>query len=79
VKLGLVDISAWTWFLPTTKNQRDHTVHLSDFAIGELEKLRALREGLGADDDRLADWVFPATNPTRPVCIKSFGKQLADR
>jgi len=27
----------------------------------------------------LAPWVFPATDNARPVCIKSFGKQLADR
>ena len=84
VKLGLVDLDACTWHLPTTKNQRDHTVHLSAFAVDQFTRLHALREVLAdtgsADlDGKLSPWVFPATDATRPVCIKSFGKQLADR
>ena len=79
-KLGIVDLAARTWFLPTTKNQRHHTIHLSDFAIDQFEKLRGLREVLtSAIDGKLSPWVFPATDNARPVCIKSFGKQLADR
>jgi hypothetical protein len=27
----------------------------------------------------LSPWVFPATDTRAPVCVKSFGKQLADR
>lgn len=84
VKLGLVDLDAGTWHLPTTKNQRDHTVHLSAFAVDQFKKLRELREVLAdtsdaASDRKLSPWVFPATDAARPVCIKSFGKQLADR
>ena len=80
VKLGVVDLAARTWFMPTTKNQRDHTIHLSDFAISQLAKLHALREVLpDSADGALSPWVFPATDTRRPVCIKSFGKQLADR
>jgi integrase len=84
VKLGLVDLDACTWYLPTTKNQRDHTIHLSAFAIAQFKKLRELREVLTdsaepGQDDKLSPWVFPATDAARPVCIKSFGKQLADR
>ena len=79
-KLGIVSLEARTWFLPTTKNQRNHTVHLSDFAIGQFEKLRALREVLAnGTGNELSPWVFPASDSARPVCIKSFGKQLADR
>ncbi|MBA3477953.1 MAG: tyrosine-type recombinase/integrase [Lautropia sp.] len=52
----------------------------SDFAIGQFERLRGLREALtDSTDGTLSPWVFPATNNARPVCIKSFGKQLADR
>ena len=84
VKLGLVDLDACTWYLPTTKNQRDHLIHLSAFATAQFKKLRDLREmqtGTGKDGEagKPSPWVFPATDSARPVCIKSFGKQLADR
>lgn len=78
VQLGFVDTIARTWYLPTTKNQRDHLVHLSDFALAQFSELAALREA-----DRITGkplpWVFPDSHGTGPVCIKSFGKQLADR
>jgi len=32
VKLGFVDLKRRSWYLPETKNQRDHTIHLSAFA-----------------------------------------------
>ena len=70
-KIGFVDLSARTWHLPTTKNQRDHTVHLSDFAIKQFETLFALRE--------MAPWVFPSTTTAGAVSLKSLGKQLTDR
>ena len=78
VQLGFVDVSARTWYLPTTKNQRDHTIHLSEFALKQIAELAALRE-----TDRVTGaplpWVFPNSSGNGPVCIKSFGKQLADR
>ena len=76
-KFGIVDLAARTWHLPTTKNEREHTLHLSEFALARLAELAALRE-TGLDGQPVA-WVFPATDRTRPVCVKSFGKQLADR
>lgn len=76
-KFGVVDLQAKTWYLPTTKNQRDHTIHLSTFALKQLAALRELRES--DDSGKPVAWVFPATDLKRPVCIKSFGKQLADR
>lgn len=80
VKLGLIDTKARTWHLLETKNQRDHTIHLSDFAILQIGKLAELREALKDDDGKaLCPWLFPATNNHRPVCVKSLGKQLADR
>ena len=78
VQLGFVDIKARTWYLPTTKNQRNHLIHLSDFALKKFEELAGLRRG-----DKLTGkplpWIFPDSRGTGPVCIKSFGKQLADR
>jgi integrase len=80
VKLGVVDLAARTWYLPDTKNQRNHTIHLSDFAVAQFHTLAALREVLkNSAVGALSPWVFPATDNGRPVCIKSFGKQLADR
>ena len=78
VQLGFVDPTAHTWYLPTTKNQRDHTIHLSDFALKQFVELAALREADSLTGAPLA-WVFPDSRGTGPVCIKSFGKQLADR
>lgn len=81
VKIGFVDLDAATWHLPTTKNEREHTIHLSDFAIAQLETLRALRE-VRTDVDgstHQVPWVFPNSSLTGPVCVKSFGKQLSDR
>jgi len=77
-KFGIMDTAARTWHLPDTKNQREHTIHLSDFARTQLERLAALREVL-REDGELSPWVFPATDPTIPVCVKSIGKQLSDR
>ncbi len=80
VKLGIIDVAARTWHLPTTKNQRDHTIHLSDFALKQILVLDQYREVLtGSSAGELSPWVFPATQNNRPVCVKSFGKQLADR
>ena len=80
VKLGIIDVEARTWHMPTTKNQRDHTIHLSKFAMAQLEVLHQHREVLtGSKTGELSPWVFPATMNSRPVCVKSFGKQLADR
>jgi integrase len=80
VKLGLVDTAAKTWHLPKTKNQRDHTIHLSKFALAKLQTLAEYREMLkDSPTGEMSPWVFPATDSRRPVCVKSFGKQLADR
>jgi len=88
-----VNLEARTWYLPETKNERDHTIHLSALAVRQFEALAALRE---VRDGALLPWVFPNSvgrvnkkapdqlPDTRgrvagPVDVKSFGKQLADR
>ena len=78
VQLGFVDLAARTWFLPTTKNQRDHLIHLSEFALKKFAELATLRES-DYLTGKLLPWVFPNSRGTGPVCIKSFGKQFADR
>lgn len=76
-KFGLVDVNARRWYLPDTKNQRDHTIHLSDFALARIAELAELRE-VGPDGD-LVPWLFPDRSRRKPVCVKSLGKQIADR
>ena len=74
-----IDLDRAKWYIPPehSKNQRDHTIHLSTFALERFRTLHALREG-GKDGVPLP-WVFPNRAGAGPVCIKSFGKQLADR
>ena len=78
MKLGFVDLSARIWHLLETKNQREHTVHLSYFAGTQFGSLLELRE-VSALTDKVQPWVFPNVAGTGPVNVKSFGKQLADR
>lgn len=66
-----IDMQKRTWFLPDTKNQRSHTIHLSDFALSKFAALEGFRE--------TTPWLFPNTRSDAPVCVKSFGKQLVDR
>jgi integrase len=76
-----IDLDRATWYLPETKNQRDHTIHLSAFALRQFRALAALRESIRDDNgnERPVSWVFPNSARNGPVCAKSFGKQLADR
>lgn len=72
-----VDLDRGTWYLPDTKNQRDHLIHLSSIARDQFKALAALRERDAAG--KPVPWVFPNTAREGPVCVKSFGKQLSDR
>lgn len=72
-----VDLKARTWHLPVTKNQRDHTIHLSDFAADHFQALLSTRE---SDKEGMpSPWVCPNSKGSGPVDVKSLGKQLADR
>lgn len=71
VKFGTVNLLSRQWHIADTKNQREHMIHLSAFAAEKFEALAALRSH--------DDWVFPDKTHIKPVCVKSFGKQLSDR
>lgn len=81
VKVGVVDLDAGTWYLPTTKNEREHLIHLSDFAKAQFRALRDLSAPFAGDQEKppSVPWVFPNAAGDGPVCVKTFGKQLADR
>lgn len=72
-----IDLDKRTWHLPDTKNQRPHTIHLSKFSVQQFQQLATVRvltpEGLPCP------WVFPNTNGSNALDIKTFGKQLSDR
>lgn len=72
-----VDTKRATWHLPETKNGRAHTIHLSAFALAQFAMLALHREN--DKDGKPLPWVFPNSAGDGPVCVKSFGKQLADR
>ena len=72
-----VDLERRTWHLPETKNGREHTIHLSDFALDQFRALASRREV--RLDGTVVPWVFPNTAGDGPVSIATFGKQLADR
>lgn len=76
-KLGRVDLQARIWKIYDTKNQQDHVVQLSDFAVEQFERLAALREM--QEDGKPTPWVFPNSLGKGPVCTKSINKQLQDR
>ena len=76
-KFGIVDMDARTWHLPDTKNQREHTIHLSEFALTRLQELAQLREVDECGEP--SPWLFPDRSRVQPVCVKSLGKQIADR
>ena len=72
-----VNLERGAWYLPETKNGRDHTIHLSKFAMEHFGRLLAKREQ--AEVGNMLPWVLPNSSGTGAVDIKSFGKQLADR
>jgi len=72
-----VDLSKGTWFLPAmnTKGHRgarqDHHVFLSTFALRQLKELHTLTGN--------TPHLFPATNHTGHVDLKSISKRVGDR
>lgn len=72
-----VDFDADTWHLPDTKNQREHTIRLSAFALKQFEELALHAET--DDDGKPLPWVFPNAFRDGPMDVATFGKKLADR
>lgn len=73
-----VDLERRAWMLPVTKNGKAHMVYLSNFAVRQFERLKAITGE--------TPWLFPATR-TKPgaadfsdhVCVKTVTKQVGDR
>lgn len=80
-----VDLAAKTIYLPETKNQRDHTVHLNVIAVEKIKELAALRKvqlAARRKKERSAkpsEWMFHNAKGDGPVSTPSLGKQISDR
>lgn len=68
-----LDLEAKTWNIPSenSKNGKPHTIYLSAFSEAQFERLVALKAS--------EVWIYPNTNNTDHVCIKSITKQVGDR
>ncbi len=72
-----INFAETKWHISETKNQRPHTIHLSQFVIEKFQMLLDLR--LTDLAGKPSPWVFPNSRNDGPVCVKSIGKQLSDR
>ncbi|ATG90160.1 integrase [Methylomonas koyamae] len=68
-----VDFDTRTFFIPieNSKNDKAHTIFLSDFAFGQFQRLFTFKQS--------ETWLFPNTNNTSHVCEKSITKQIDGR
>lgn len=69
-----IDFNAGTWTIPAgnSKNAKEHTIFLSEFAARHFEELRTLT-GWSA-------WCYPSTRTTDThICLRSISKQIKDR
>ena len=68
-----VDFEAKTFFIPVenSKNDKAHTIYLSDFALGQFKRLHEYRQS--------ETWLYPNTTNTSHVCEKSITKQVDGR
>jgi integrase len=68
-----VDLDQGEWLIPAgnSKNAKDHTVFLSDFAKDQFQKLYPLTGD--------SDWCLSSRDGERHICLKSIAKQIKDR
>ncbi len=68
-----VDLEHGEWFIPAgnSKNAKDHTVFLSDFAKRQFQQLQSLTSD--------SAWCLPSRDGKRHICLKSITKQIKDR
>lgn len=73
-----VDLDAGTWRIPpdNSKNGKEHTVFLSEFAEAHFRTLRKLAT---EENGNVSAWVMPASHKDGHVCLKSLAKQIGDR
>lgn len=82
---GDVDLDGRVWKIHHTKNGKPHTVYLSDFSVSQFEAIKAEATAKQEQDRKAGrkvnelEFVFPDRTDSKPVCVKTVSKQLADR
>jgi integrase len=73
--LSHINLASGTWRIPAenSKNDKEHIVFLSAFAVSIFKKLQKRSKQLGSE------WLMPASNKPGAVCSKSLSKQIGDR
>ncbi|SDX29689.1 tyrosine-type recombinase/integrase [Thiocapsa roseopersicina] len=68
-----LDLEKGVWSIPAgnSKNAKDHTIYLSDFAKEQFDALKTLTGD--------SNWCLPARDDLGHVCLKSITKQIKDR
>lgn len=80
-----IDLSSGVWKIHHTKNGKPHTVYLSSFAIDQFKTIKTASETKQKADEKAGRlvkpliWIFPDRTDSKPVCVKTVSKQLADR
>lgn len=67
------DMNRRTWEIPAghSKNEKEHTVFLSDFTFDLIQKLQAITG--------YSEWCFPTKEKNSHICVKTITKQVSDR
>lgn len=68
-----LDLKTWRIPAENSKNEREHTIFLSDFVVFQLRKLLEITGG--------GEWCYPAIREScrDHICPKTITKQVADR
>jgi integrase len=68
-----INLDAKTWLIPdiNSKNEKPHTIYLSEFAARQFELL--------AENRHSNNWIFPNRDLTSHVSDKSIAKQINGR
>ncbi|MDF2578236.1 MAG: hypothetical protein K0S74_1720 [Chlamydiales bacterium] len=68
-----VNLERRTWLIPAlnSKNQREHIIYLSSFALHHFMRLLEISGG--------GEWCYPASRGISHVCPKTITKQVTDR
>lgn len=68
-----IDLDKKTWRIPleNSKNEREHTIFLSDFSSTQFRKLQEITAS--------CEWCYPSVRKSGPICPKTITKQVADR
>lgn len=80
-----VDLEGRIWKIPLTKNGKPHTVYLSNFSISQFNAIKVEAEAKLEKERKSGrsghplEFVFPDRTDSKPVCVKTISKQLADR